>query len=139
MDNRTGSKRLSALLRGVLIGFGFINVGIGVLGILLPGLPTTPFLLVALWAFARSSQRFHSWLYTHPRLGPTLRAWRDHRVVPIRAKALALGTMLTSLVYVIYFHGETPLLPLAMAGVMVPTAIWLVSRDSQIPETSEAG
>ena len=135
MEQVTDVDKLSAPLRWAMIAFGFLNVGIGVLGIILPGLPTTPFLLVALWAFARSSQKFHDWLYSHPKLGPSLRAWRDHRVVPKRAKVLALVTMLTSLAYVIYFHKENALLPLIMVAIMVPTAIWLVSRDSQIPET----
>jgi uncharacterized membrane protein YbaN (DUF454 family) len=135
MEQMQDVNRLSAPIRWALIAFGFLNVAIGLLGVILPGLPTTPFLLVALWAFARSSQRFHDWLYSHPKLGPSLRAWRDHRVVPKRAKVLALATMATSLAYVVYFHDEYAMLPIIMATIMVPTAIWLVSRDSQTPET----
>lgn len=120
------------LVRAALILFGWLNVGLAFIGIALPGLPTTPFLLVAVWAFARSSERFHDWLYHHPRFGPALRAWRDHRVVPVRAKVLAVVTMTASLLYVIFFIADDWLLPALMAGVMVPTATWLITRESRV-------
>ena len=128
---------VSPLLRPALILFGWINVSLGFLGVILPGLPTTPFLLVALWAFARSSQRFHDWLFNHPRFGPTLRAWRDHRVVPYRAKLLAVATMIASLVYVTFFVAGNWYLPALMACVMLPTAAWLVTRASKVEEAAQ--
>lgn len=120
------------LARIVLIAFGWLNVGLAFVGIALPGLPTTPFLLVAVWAFARSSRRFHDWLYHHPRFGPALRAWRDHRVVPVRAKVLAVLTMSLSLLIVIFFVAEDWRLPTVMACVMLPTAVWLITRASRV-------
>ena len=117
-----------------LIAFGWINVCVGFLGVILPGLPTTPFLLVAIWAFSRSSERFHDWLFNHPRFGPTLRAWRDHRVVPFRAKLLAVATMAASLVYVTFFVAENWYLPAFMTCVMLPTAAWLVTRASEVEQ-----
>lgn len=112
--------------------FGWVNVGLGFAGLLLPVLPTTPFLLVALWAFAQSSQKFHDWLYTHPRFGPMLRDWRDHRVVPVKAKVLSVGMMTVSLIYVSLYVANDWRLPVLMACVMVPTAIWLVTRASAV-------
>ena len=120
------------IARSALIAFGWINVGFAFVGVALPGLPTTPFLLVAVWAFSRSSQRFHDWLYNHPRFGPTLRAWRDHRVVSVRAKALAVTTMALSLFFVIFFVAEDWVLPAVMACVMLPVATWLVTRASRV-------
>lgn len=122
----------SPFARAALIGFGGLNVGLAFVGVILPGLPTTPFLLVAVWAFARSSRRFHDWLYDHPKFGPTLRAWRDHRVVSVRAKALAVLTMTLSLFYVVFFVAENWLLPTVMASIMLPTAAWLVTRASRV-------
>ena len=112
--------------------FGWANVGLGFAGLILPVLPTTPFLLVALWAFAQSSQKFHDWLYTHPRFGPLLRDWRDHRVVPVKAKVLSVGMMTVSLAYVSLYVADDWRLPAMMACIMVPTAIWLVTRASAV-------
>ena len=120
------------LIRGALIVFGWLNVALGFVGVVLPGLPTTPFLLVALWAFAQGSERFHDWLYGHPRFGPTLRAWREHRVVPTKAKVLALVTMAGSLVYVSVFVAEGWIPATVMACVMLPTAIWLLTRSATV-------
>ncbi len=123
---------MSPIVRGLLLAFGWINVVLGFAGAFLPVLPTTPFLLIALWAFAQSSSRFHDWLYNHPRFGPMLRDWRDYRVVPVRAKVLSLGMMTTSLVYVIFFVAVDWWVPTLMACIMMPTAIWLVTRASSV-------
>ncbi|HLM46070.1 MAG TPA: YbaN family protein, partial [Myxococcaceae bacterium] len=82
--------------RFVFLAIGFLCVGLGVLGAFLPLLPTTPFLLIALWAFSRSSRRFHHWLYTHPRFGPRLQAWQQHGIVPVRVKVSAISAMAVS-------------------------------------------
>lgn len=72
---------------------GWCCVTLGVAGIFLPLLPTTVFLLIAAWAFSRSSPRWHNWLQTHPRLGPLLACWEKHRAMPRRAKVAAFITL----------------------------------------------
>ncbi len=113
---------------------GWCCVGVGMLGLLLPVIPTTPFLLVAAWAFARSSQRFHDWLLNHRWLGPPVRAWCQHGVVPTTAKAMALTTMAASLGYVTFFLAESWVLPLVAGTPMALTAVWLVTRPGRVPE-----
>ena len=74
-------------------GLGFVFVGIGGVGIVLPGLPTTPFLILAAACFARSSQRLYDKLLAHRMFGPLIRDYREGRGIPRRAKFLSLGMM----------------------------------------------
>lgn len=84
------SKRLILLLLGHFFVF------IGIIGVFLPLLPTTPFLILAAACYSRSSQKFETWLYHHPRLGPPLRAWRDEGIISLKAKFLAVTCILLS-------------------------------------------
>ncbi|MDX2155427.1 MAG: YbaN family protein [Hyphomicrobiaceae bacterium] len=76
---------------------GLLATGCGIAGIVLPLVPTTPFLLLAAYAFARSSPGLHAWLVTHPRLGPPIVNWRAHGAISRRAKVLAAAVMLATL------------------------------------------
>lgn len=71
------------------LGAGALALAAGLVGIFLPLLPTTPFVLLAAFCFARGSPRWERWLLRHPRFGPMVRAWRARRVIPLRAKQLA--------------------------------------------------
>lgn len=84
------------VFRVVLVACGLVSVGLGALGVFLPLLPTTPFVLVAAWCFARSSKRFHRWLERHPRFGPLLANWREHGAIARRVKVIALLTLVAS-------------------------------------------
>lgn len=75
------------------LGSGALALLVGVVGIVLPLLPTTPFVLLAAFCFTRGSARCEAWLLGHPRLGPIVRDWRATRAVPWRAKLLAWATM----------------------------------------------
>lgn len=68
---------------------GTLALAAGIVGIFLPLLPTTPFVLLAAFCFSRGSARLEAWLLAHPRLGPPIAAWRTHRALPLRAKQLA--------------------------------------------------
>ncbi len=76
---------------------GWASLVLGLIGLLLPLVPTVPFVLLAAWCFSHGSARWERWLLNHPRLGPPLRDWRAHRAVPLRAKQLAtLGMAISS-------------------------------------------
>ncbi|MDP6352706.1 MAG: YbaN family protein [Alphaproteobacteria bacterium] len=119
-------------VRHALVAFGWLNVGAGVAGAFLPILPTTIFLIIALWAFSLSSERFHDWLYTHHRFGPPLRAWAAHRVIPLKAKILALSMMGLSWVVTAVAVAEDWILPVVVAAILVPIAAYIVSRPSRV-------
>jgi len=87
----------SRLVRYLLQGIGWLSVALGVIGIFLPVLPTTPFLLLAAACFARSSPRFYHWLVEHPRLGPWIRGYLDGEGIPLTGKVYAIGLMWISI------------------------------------------
>ncbi len=120
-------------LRSVLITVGWLCVAMGAIGVVTPGLPTTIFLIMAAWAFARSSRRFHAWLYGHKLFGPLVSNWENHRVIPVKAKILAVSMMTLSVIIVMAMFPENWLLPAIMAAVMMPAAIYIATRESQVP------
>lgn len=116
-----------------LLALGGFSVALGLLGLALPVLPTTPFLLLALWAFARSSRRLHDWLYHHPRFGPRLRLWDRHRVIPVGAKVAAVSTMAASLAGLILLS-PAPWYALTAAAVLMGYGAWFIlTKPSHAP------
>lgn len=85
------------ILRLLLAGTGFIAIGLGVIGIFLPLLPTVPLLLLAAACFARSSERFHNWLLDHPRLGPMVKSYMNGQGIPLRSKIIAIAMIWVSI------------------------------------------
>lgn len=85
------------VVRYALLGIGWLSVALGVIGIFLPVLPTTPFLLLAAACFVRSSQRFYNWLVMHPRLGPWFRDYLEGNGIPLKAKIYSILTMWLSI------------------------------------------
>ena len=77
------------MTRGLWLVAGLVALGLGLVGAVLPLLPTVPFLLLAAFCFARSSARLHGWLVGHPRLGPPIRDWEERGAISRRAKLLA--------------------------------------------------
>lgn len=90
---------MTPLLRLLLLALGWLSLGLGVIGIFLPLLPTTPFLLLAAALFMRASDRLYAWLTGHAVLGPYIRDYLEGRGIPLKAKLLALGMMWTSLLF----------------------------------------
>jgi uncharacterized membrane protein YbaN (DUF454 family) len=112
---------------------GWVSLGLGFTGLFLPVMPTTVFVLVAAWAFARSSPRLHRWLREHPRFGESLIAWEEHRAMPRRAKRVALAMLTLSWGITAWVLG-----PLAVgsviAGVCIAAVAVYILRLPVLPE-----
>lgn len=105
----------------------YAALGLGVIGIFLPGLPTVPFVLLSAFAAARGSERLHRRLLDDPRFGPMIRDWQQHGAVSRRGKRLAVTTM--SLCAVVMFL-TAPRWWMAASGtaIMAVVATWLWLR-----------
>ncbi len=84
---------MSGVVRVALISVGAVSLALGVVGIFVPVLPTTPFLLLSAACFVRSSDRLHAWLVNHGHLGPYISGITAGTGMPLRSKVVALGTM----------------------------------------------
>ncbi|WP_066272718.1 YbaN family protein [Hydrogenophaga palleronii] len=84
----------SRTVRWLLWLAGTLSLALGLIGVVLPGLPTTPFVLLAAACYAKASPRLHAWLLNHRFLGPMVRDWEQHRSLTRRTKCIAIGSML---------------------------------------------
>lgn len=125
-------------MRLLWVGLGWCFIGLAVLGVILPGLPTTPFLLLAAWAFHKGSRRWAAWLEQHRLFGPLLRNWQRHRVIPLHAKIAAITMMGVSLLYLTLWSSVPGLAVAAIAAVMAGSAAWMLWCPSARPEQAPA-
>ena len=123
-------------MRAVYFSLGWLFFALGIIGILLPVVPTTPFMLLALWGFSRSSDRFHNWLYTHRLFGPPLQQWSENRVIPLYAKIMSVSFMSISFVMMLFFSPLVMWLKLVIATFMLYGAWFILSKPSKPPENS---
>lgn len=118
-------------MRWLFLAAGFVALGLGIAGLVLPVLPTTPFMLLAAACFARSSPRFHRWLLRHRTFGPIVSEWERHRAIPYRTKIWAIVLMSATLAVSIGFFVRPLWLKAALAAFGVFMAIWLYRRPSR--------
>lgn len=118
-------------VRALYIAAGCVMLALGVIGMFLPLMPTTIFLILAAWFFSKSSERLEAWLLGHKYLGPTIVNWRRHGVIAPRAKLLACTGM--ALGFLLFWLGAHPALWLLLivAVSLVLCAWYVLSRPSR--------
>lgn len=102
---------------------GLFCVGMAYVGLVVPGIPFSIFLVIAAWAFAKSSPRLHAWLYNHPWFGKFLTNWTQKKVFPTRGKYLMIVVMASSLSF-LWFTTENIKAVAWSGGFMILVAIW---------------
>lgn len=111
----------------LFITLGFVSLGLGILGIFLPLLPTTPFLLLSAYLFARSSQRWYQWLLNHHVFGAFIRSYREDKAIPLKMKIVALILLWSTMCFSIFWVvNDKPWLQLMLACIAIGVSIFLL-------------
>ncbi|MCC6948416.1 MAG: YbaN family protein [Bradyrhizobiaceae bacterium] len=118
------------MTRPLWIAIGLASLTTGAAGAVLPLLPSTPFLLLAAYAFARSSPRLHAWLLEHPAFGPVIDDWRRHRAIARRTKIAALAVIAATLALSALLGVSAWILAI-QAVVLSGSAIFIVTRPDR--------
>lgn len=116
------------MVRSVYVVFGHASIAVGFIGIFVPLLPTTPFVLLAAVCYSRGSERFHIWIHGHPRFGPMIVSWHEHRAIGTRAKIAATLMVVLSVTYSVW-RLEPPWTVLALA-IGATVLAFILSRPS---------
>ena len=107
----------------IWMGIGFLSLGMAYVGVVVPGIPFSIFLVFAAYCFAKSSKRMHDWLYNHKYFGPFLTTWVQKKVFPTKGKYLMLLVMASSLAF-LWFTTENIKAVAWSGGFMALVAIW---------------
>ena len=124
-------------MKPVYFTTGWFFFFLGAIGVILPVLPTTPFMLLALWAFSKSSDRFHCWLYSHKFFGPPLQKWHQYRVIPLAAKIMSVSMMSISFVYLLVFEKMQVSILIVIALVMLYGMWFVLTKPSSVSDNSD--
>lgn len=116
-------------VRYAYAGFGLACVGVGTIGIVVPGLPTTVFFILALWAFKRSSSRLENWLLDHRIVGPSLRDWDENRVIRPKTKAIAVS-MIWVMIFTSLFFISKLWVQVMLIAIATTLTVYLLTRKS---------
>lgn len=119
-------------LRWVWLVLAYVSLGLGVIGVVLPGLPTVPFILLSAYAAARGSQRLHARLLAHRIFGPMIRDWQRSGAVSRRAKWLASVSMLVAAA-IMFLTAPRWWMAATGTGIMAVVALWLWLRPEPAP------
>jgi hypothetical protein len=128
---------MNDLTRTLLIIGGTLCLVLGIVGMVLPVLPTTPFLLLAAYCYARSSQRFYDWLITNRWFGEYIRNYREGRGIPLKQKVLTITLLWVTIGYAAGFVVSQWWLRLILVGIASGVTIHLIRTKTYRPEAND--
>ena len=117
--------------RTLWLFFGLVALVLGFIGVFLPLLPTTPFVLLAAFCFSRSSERLHTWLLNHPWFGPLINDWEKYGVIRTRVKWIATLSMIVMVSYPLFFKDFAIWLKLIVIASIVCVLLFIWTRPSE--------
>ena len=121
---------MKRLLAPLFVTLGWLCLALGFVGIFLPVLPTTPFVLLAAFFFSKGSKRMHAWLLSSKMFGPVIRDWERDGVIRPKAKALSLSMMALLFGYTLFFVKVSVPIKAVVASIGLSTAAFIVTRPS---------
>jgi uncharacterized membrane protein YbaN (DUF454 family) len=121
----------------IFITFGTLFLGLGILGIVLPLLPTTPFLLLAAACYARGSERFYDWLLNHRWFGKYIHNYRSGSGIPLRAKVISLVVLWSTIALSSFLTLTQLWVPILLVIVALGISVYLLSLPTLQPRTAE--
>lgn len=114
-------------MKFLYIVLGSISLALGILGIFLPVLPTTPFLLLSAAMYVRGSQRLYDWLMAHKHLGPYIKNFREHRALPLRVKVVSVSMVWATLLYCAFFVAKEWWMSAVFIAIAVGVTVHILS------------
>ena len=126
-NSKKKNTKLNQLLRAILITSGTIFLGLGLIGIFIPILPTTPFLLLAAACYARSSQRFYNWLMNNKWFGNYIKNYREGRGIPLKFKILTISLLWLTILNSIYFVINNFLIEMILIIIAIGVTIHILT------------
>lgn len=118
------------MIKAIYLIFGFLSVLTGIIGIVLPLLPTTPFLLLAAFCFSKSSERLHQALLNHPWCGKIIDNWERYGVIPLPAKLLSTSMMVGMTGFTFIVREPEPLVSLITVSLILVGLLYIWSKPS---------
>ena len=125
------------LLKAIILMVGWLSVVQGVVGIFLPLLPTTPFLLLAAACFFRTSPRFYAWLIGHPRLGPYVVQYLNGKGIPLRAKVYTLLIMWSTMLFSAFVLLDIKAVKISLPIIGALVSLYIVRLPTLPPQQTD--
>lgn len=118
-------------MKWILFALAWVSFALGIIGVFLPILPTTPFLILSAFLFSKTSPRFYAWLMNLPMAGSAVRDWQQNRVIKTRAKILCASMILLSF-YLIWSSQRIPIVvQIIVSGILGSVGLYIVTRKSR--------
>lgn len=125
--------------RGLWIAAGWVCIALGVIGAFLPVMPTTPFIILAAFCFSKGSERLYAWIVSHKTWGRMIQNWEEHRVIPVKAKVIALSMMaLGGTVSFFSIPAAKPHIRIIAVSFMAAGALFVLAQKSRVTPPTDA-